>query len=67
MDVLDREEEQDLEVKGWPYEYTDEALVGYEVLTWPYVQDLMDKEGFRENSYLINDTEEDRYGPYAFL
>lgn len=25
------------------------------VVTWPDSQDLMDREGFRENSYLIND------------
>lgn len=27
----------------------------YIVVRWPEVQDLMDKKGFRENSYLIND------------
>lgn len=27
----------------------------YVVVTWPESQDLMDKPGFRENSYLIND------------
>lgn len=27
----------------------------YEVITWPRIQELMTLEGFRENSYLIND------------
>ena len=27
----------------------------YVVITWPDIQHLMDKEGFREHSYLIND------------
>lgn len=27
----------------------------YVVITWPYSQDLMDKPGFEENSYLVND------------
>lgn len=27
----------------------------YVVVQWPEVQELMDKKGFRENSYLIND------------
>lgn len=27
----------------------------YEVITWPEVQELMELDGFRENSYLIND------------
>lgn len=27
----------------------------YEIITWPDVQELMTIDGFRENSYLIND------------
>lgn len=27
----------------------------YIVVTWPYIQELMEIEGFKENSYLIND------------
>lgn len=27
----------------------------YEIITWPEVQELMELDGFRENSYLIND------------
>lgn len=27
----------------------------YEVVTWPEVQELMTIDGFRENSYLVND------------
>lgn len=27
----------------------------YIVVTWPCIQYLMDKEGFKEHSYLIND------------
>lgn len=27
----------------------------YEVVTWPDVQELMTIDGFRENSYLVND------------
>ena len=27
----------------------------YEVVTWPESQDLMDREGFYDNAYLIND------------
>ena len=34
----------------------DLQIMTYEVVTWPEVQDLMELDGFRENSYLINDT-----------
>ena len=27
----------------------------YIVVQWPEVQELMDKEGFKENSFLVND------------
>lgn len=27
----------------------------YVIVTWPASQELMEQEGFRENSYLIND------------
>jgi hypothetical protein len=27
----------------------------YIVITWPEIQDIMGLEGFRDNSYLIND------------
>lgn len=27
----------------------------YEVITWPEIQNYMDKEGFEENAYLVND------------
>ena len=30
-------------------------MTTYTVVTWPEVQLLMDLEGFREHSYLIND------------
>ena len=30
-------------------------MAKYVVISWPDSQDLMDKEGFRENSYLVND------------
>jgi len=40
----------------------------FEVVTWPDIQFIMDKEGFRRNSVLINDepllTE---YGSSAYL
>lgn len=29
--------------------------MSYIVVTWPEIQELMDKPGFRDNSYLIND------------
>ena len=29
--------------------------MAYEVVTWPDVQELMTIDGFRENSYLVND------------
>ena len=28
----------------------------YIMITWPAVQELFEVEGFRENSYLVNDT-----------
>lgn len=27
----------------------------YTVITWPDIQELMDKKGFEEHSYLVND------------
>lgn len=29
--------------------------MSYIVIQWPEIQKLMDKEGFRENSFLVND------------
>lgn len=40
----------------------------YTVVTWPDVQYLMDKEGFEENSHLINDEKGlDKYGSSAYF
>lgn len=33
----------------------------YIVITWPDVQELMDKEGFKEHSYLVNDEKGRRF------
>lgn len=35
--------------------YTVVTMTTYTVVTWPEVQLLMDLEGFKEHSYLIND------------
>lgn len=38
------------------------------VVTWPKVQDLMDKDGFESNSVLINDDPLlEEYGPSAYM
>lgn len=38
------------------------------VVTWPEVQDLMEQEGFEENSYLINDDKGlDDFGSSAYF
>lgn len=38
------------------------------VITWPDIQDLMDEEGFEENSILINDGSlYEKYGDSAYL
>lgn len=40
----------------------------YKVITYPEVQFLMEKEGFREHSYLINDTKGlDEFGSSAYF
>lgn len=40
----------------------------YEIIQWPQVQDLMDKEGFHENSYLVNDEQGiNQYGSSAYF
>jgi hypothetical protein len=40
----------------------------YEVVRWPETQDLMDKEGFDEHSYLVNDEKGiDDFGFSAFF
>lgn len=38
------------------------------VITWPDIQDLMDEEGFEENSILINDGSlYEKYGDSAYM
>lgn len=40
----------------------------YVVVTWPDIQYFMDKEGFKENSYLINDEKGlDDFGSSAYF
>lgn len=40
----------------------------YIVVTWPDVQELMEVEGFRKNSYLINDEKGmDDFGSSAYF
>lgn len=40
----------------------------YEVVMWPECQDLMDKEGWEDNSYLINDDKGlDKFGSSAYF
>lgn len=40
----------------------------YVVVTWPNSQDLMEVEGFEDNSYLINDERGIRdFGPSAYF
>lgn len=43
------------DLQMWSGGYTEEELVGYDVVLWPDSQDLMELDGFDENSYLIND------------
>lgn len=38
------------------------------IIMWPDIQEYMDKEGFRENSHLINDEVGlDKYGSSAYF
>lgn len=48
---------------------TDIAMENlYAVVTWPEVQELMDKDGFEENSHLINDEQGiSEYGSSAYF
>lgn len=40
----------------------------YEIVMWPECQDLMDKEGWEDNSYLINDSRGlDKFGSSAYF
>ena len=40
----------------------------YIVVTWPDIQYLMDKEGFEDNAFLINDDKGlDRFGSSAYF
>ena len=40
----------------------------YVIITWPEIQDLMEKEGFDEHSYLINDEKGlDDYGSSSYF
>ena len=43
-------------------------MTKFVVVTWPESQELMEKEGFEENSYLINDDKGiDDYGSSAYF
>lgn len=40
----------------------------YKVIQWPDIQELMDKSGFEDNSYLINDDKGlDDFGSSAYF
>ena len=40
----------------------------YIIVTWPDSQELMELEGFRDNSYLVNDTKGlDDFGSSAYF
>lgn len=62
------DEDCENEIEMWPYGYDDDSLKGYEVVTWPESQDLMERDGFFCNAYLINDDEGlDMYGSSAYV
>ena len=40
----------------------------YEIIQWPEIQDLMEKDGFNENAYLVNDENGiNEYGSSAYF
>lgn len=56
------------EISIWPYGYTDEELYGYEIVTWPESQVIMDADGADDEAYLINDEEGlSLYGSSAYV
>ena len=47
-------------------DYIDEN--DFTIIQWPEIQDLMDKEGFKEHTHLINDDEGlNKYGSSAYF
>ena len=55
-----------LEGSGVPLLVVDDNI--FEVITWPKIQDLYDKEGFKENTILINDEKGlEEYGGSAYF
>ena len=68
IDFENLEEPSDEPLEIWDGGYTEEELEGYEVVTWPESQELMERRGFRENCYLVNDMEGyDIYGSAAYV
>ena len=43
------------EIQIWPYGYTDDELYGYEIITWPYSQVIMDADDASDNSWPSDD------------
>lgn len=40
----------------------------YEIIQWPEIQALMEKEGFQDNAYIINDEQGiNEYGSSAYF
>ena len=56
------------ELRIWTNGYSNEELVGYEIVCWPECQMLMEIDGFREHSFLINDLYGiSKYGSSAYV
>lgn len=52
----------------WEFGYTEDALSGRTIVTWPDTQELMEVKGFYGAAYLINDEEGlAKYGSAAYV
>lgn len=61
-----QQEEEELQI--WSGLYDEDELEGYEIVCWPESQDLMEIEGYRRHSYLIDDDFGiDKYGSSAYV
>lgn len=56
------------DIQIWPYGYTDDELYGYEIITWPDSQVIMEADDASDNAWLINDDEGlSLYGSCAYV
>lgn len=68
LDYRQAQDDDEVEISMWDKGYSEDEIAGCEIVTWPESQDVMERDGYRDHCWLINDEEGlDLYGSSAYV